>query len=455
MSKKTIVLRIIKAINVVGITAIYSVAWMLFYAERINTPFYARGNYVMIAVFLFLYVFFGKTYDAFLISVIKEEEIIYSQALSAFMTDGLMYVITILLTRKLPAMWPLIICLGMQIIVAVIWANSARIFYYNHYAAKKSVLIYDQRNDFEKELISHELDQKYDIKKIMHVSSCVQDLHEIPENTEVVFLSGIHSHDRNIIMKYCIAKGIQTYIIPRVGDIILQGAKPVHMLHLPILQVQSYNPGFGYVILKRGMDIVLSGIGIVLTLPIVLVTAFLIKNYDHGPVLYKQKRLTKDGRVFEVYKFRSMCVDAEKDGVARLSTGDKDDRITPVGRVIRSTRIDELPQLFNILLGDMSIVGPRPERPEIAEEYYQNLPEFRLRLQTKAGLTGYAQLYGKYNTTPYDKLLMDLWYMSNPSIVEDLKIIFATVKILFMKESTEGVAEGQTTARVGNGENGR
>ena len=139
-------------------------------------------------------------------------------------------------------------------------------------------------------------------------------------------------------------------------------------------------------------------------------------------------------------------MDAEKDGIARLSAGKNDPRITPIGRFIRAVRIDELPQLINILKGEMSIVGPRPERPEIAACYEKTFPEFTLRLQAKAGLTGYAQVYGKYNTTPRDKLLMDLQYIANPSITEDLKIILATIKILFMPDSTEGIREGQITA---------
>ena len=203
-----------------------------------------------------------------------------------------------------------------------------------------------------------------------------------------------------------------------------------------------------YLFLKRGFDILASGIATVILSPVFLATAIAIKRYDGGPVFYKQQRLTKDGRFFEVLKFRSMRVDAEKDGVARLSTGDKDDRITPVGRFIRKVRIDELPQLLNILKGDMTICGPRPERPEIAAQYEEELPEFRLRLQAKAGLTGYAQVYGKYNTTPYDKLVMDLMYIAHPSFLQDLQIMFATVKILFMKESTEGVATEQITASV-------
>ena len=198
--------------------------------------------------------------------------------------------------------------------------------------------------------------------------------------------------------------------------------------------------------MKRAIDIVVSLIAAIILSPIFLITAIAIKVTDHGPVFYKQVRLTKDGKEFKILKFRSMRVDAEKDGVARLSTGENDSRITPVGKIIRACRVDELPQLFNILKGDLSIVGPRPERPEIASQYCEDMPEFALRLQAKAGLTGYAQVYGKYNTTPYDKLTMDLMYIAHPSIIEDLKIMLATVKILFLPESTEGVAEGSTTA---------
>ena len=184
-----------------------------------------------------------------------------------------------------------------------------------------------------------------------------------------------------------------------------------------------------------------------------LITAVVIKLYDHGPALYKQTRLTTGGKEFKILKFRSMRVDAEKDGVARLSTGENDDRITPIGKVIRAIRFDELPQLFNILKGDMSIVGPRPERPEIAAQYEETLPAFRLRLQVKAGLTGYAQLFGRYNTDPYDKLELDLIYINKMNILLDLQIVCMTIKVLFQKESTKGVEEGQVTAaedEVGN-----
>ena len=171
----------------------------------------------------------------------------------------------------------------------------------------------------------------------------------------------------------------------------------------------------------------------------------MIKAYDHGPVFYKQVRCTQGGREFRIIKFRSMKVDAEKDGVARLAS-QNDDRITPVGHFIRKVRIDELPQLINILKGEMSFIGPRPERPEIIRQYVKEMPEFVFRMKVKAGLAGYAQVYGKYNTTPYDKLKLDLTYIQNYSVWMDIKLMLLTLKILLTPESTEGVSDGQVTA---------
>ena len=190
--------------------------------------------------------------------------------------------------------------------------------------------------------------------------------------------------------------------------------------------------------LKRVMDIVISLTGIILTSPIMLITAIAIYAYDRGPVLYKQVRCTKGNREFKICKFRSMVVNAEKDGKAQLAK-ENDSRITPVGKIIRSMRIDELPQFFNILKGDMSVVGPRPERPELIEKNCMKIPEFAYRTRVKAGLTGYAQVYGKYNTSFIDKLKLDLIYVSNYSILMDIHLIFLTLKIIFIKDSTEGV----------------
>lgn len=436
--------RICKVLNVILMAICFAAVWYGYYADRALVKYYRRGDWVVIFLFAILYFGFCRSYDAFHISTSPISELIYSQGLSLVIADFALYMVIWLLSLHMPNVLPMLLVLAAQLLVSVLWAFLSHKWYFSNYRPRETAVIYDAREGMESLIGEYGLEKKFKIEHVLQVKECLKSL-SVLDGCDTVFLAGIHSHDRNIILKYCMYRGIRVYVIPRVGDVIMGGAKQIHMFHLPMMQIERYHPIPEYVLAKRFFDILLSGIALIVLSPFILVTAIAVKS-DGGPALYKQKRLTKDGRVFNVLKFRSMRVDAEKDGVARLSTGDKDDRITPVGKVIRKIRFDELPQLFNILRGDMSIVGPRPERPEIAAQYEKEMPEFALRLQAKAGLTGYAQVYGKYNTTPYDKLLMDLTYIGRPSLWEDFKICLATVKILFMPESTEGVAEGQTTA---------
>ena len=438
--KRDIAVLIVKLGNVALITLPFLVVWFHFYADRTASPYYYWGNWVVVALFFVLYILFCRIYDGFLISINRISEIVYSQALASVISDFLLYVVICLLSKRLVNPLPLFGALVVQVLLSGLWAYYAHRWYFSKFPAKRTAVIYDVREGLERLVEEYGLEKKFKIQIAMNVQQAL-DNKELLNQMDTVFLSGIHSHDRNILLKYCVDKDINVYVIPRIGDVLMSGARSMHMFHLPMLRVGRYHPSPVYLALKRGFDILASGIATVILSPVFVVTAIAIKRYDGGPVFYKQQRLTKDGKIFEVLKFRSMRVDAEKDGVARLSTGDKDDRITPVGRFIRKVRIDELPQLLNILKGDMTICGPRPERPEIAAQYEEDLPEFRLRLQAKAGLTGYAQVYGKYNTTPYDKLVMDLMYIAHPSFWQDLQIMFATVKILFMKESTEGFAQ--------------
>lgn len=438
--KRDIAVLIVKLGNVALITLPFLVVWFHFYADRTASPYYYWGNWVVVALFFVLYILFCRIYDGFLISINRISEIVYSQVLSSVISDFLLYAVICLLSKRLVNPLPLFGALVVQVLLSGLWAYCAHRWYFSKFPAKRTAVIYDVREGLERLVEEYGLEKKFKIQIAMNVQQALANK-ELLNQMDTVFLSGIHSHDRNILLKYCVEKDINVYVIPRIGDVLMSGAQSMHMFHLPILQVGRYHPSPVYLFLKRGFDILASGIATVILSPVFAATAIAIKRYDGGPVFYKQQRLTKDGKIFEVLKFRSMRVDAEKDGVARLSTGDKDDRITPVGRFIRKVRIDELPQLLNILKGDMTICGPRPERPEIAAQYEEELPEFRLRLQAKAGLTGYAQVYGKYNTTPYDKLVMDLMYIAHPSFLQDLQIMFATVKILFMKESTEGFAQ--------------
>lgn len=446
--KHDLILRIIKIMDAVLMTVPFALCWYLYYAKHIASPFYAKGDYLVVALFFVLFIIFGRVYDAFLMSMQRISEIVYAQFLAAAVSDFIMYIVIWLLSKHLPNILPGVAALIGQVILAAVWAYNAHHAYFKIFPPQATAVIYDTRQGMEKLIGKYGLDTKYKVVLTATADECIANLAML-DGVSTVFMSGIHSHDRNVILKYCVENNIGIFVIPRIGDTIMSGAYPMHMFHLPMLKVGRYHPQPEYLFIKRLLDIVISAVALVVLSPIFLVTAIAIKVTDHGPVFYKQIRLTKDGKEFGILKFRSMRVDAEKDGVARLSSGEHDDRITPVGRVIRACRIDELPQLLNILRGELSIVGPRPERPEIAAQYCEEMPEFSLRLQAKAGLTGYAQIYGKYNTTPYDKLVMDLMYIAHPSIVEDLKIMFATVKILFMPESTEGISEGQTTAMSG------
>lgn len=183
---------------------------------------------------------------------------------------------------------------------------------------------------------------------------------------------------------------------------------------------------------------------------IMLVIALSIKLEDGGPVIFAQERVTLGGKPFTMYKFRSMRVDAERDGAQLARKGDS--RVTKTGKIIRDLHFDELPQLVNVLRGEMSMVGPRPERREFIGEYTKVIPEFAERLKVKAGLTGYAQVYGKYNTGPEDKVKYDLYYIYHYSFFLDLKLLALTVRILFQKENTEGIDADQiSAARKKNG----
>ena len=440
------VLQLINLISVILMTVPFAWVWFKVYAGQMWLPFFNRGNWYMLLVFVIVYVAFGKVYDGFSLSTNRISGTVFSQALALLVTDFVMYLVLMLVVRRyLLNPLPLGLTYLAQLVLITLSTTLCHKWYFSAFRPYRCAVVYDTRAGMEKLITEYGLFKEFSVRQVVDIDSCLGDL-SVLDGMEVVFLSGIHSHERNIIVKYCMGKDLTCYVLPRLGDTILSGARRTHMFHLEVLELKPYEPPLYYVFVKSLADIVLSALALLLLSPLLLGIAAAIKCQDGGPVFYRQERLTKGGKRFMLIKFRSMRVDAESDGVARLSSGEDDPRITPVGRVLRKSRLDELPQLFSILAGHMSLCGPRPERPEIAAQYETILPEFSLRLQAKAGLTGYAQVYGKYNTTPYDKLLMDLVYIAHPSLLEDVRILFATVKVLFIPESTEGVASWQTTA---------
>lgn len=438
-------LRSVKLLAVLCMTLPFAACWYGYYTFHVAMPLGWSGKLVVVLLYAALYIALGNVYESFQISSQKIASIVFSQMLAAMIADGLIYLLICLLAKRFCSLIPGIAAIAGQLVVSTLWAFCAQKWYYKTFPPLATAIVYDMRPGIEEMIREDNLEKKYNVKITLDIQKCLKNM-EVLRQMDVVFLGGIHSHERNKIIKYCVEHDIDVFVLPRVGDLMMDAARPTHMFHLSVLKVGRSMASPEYLFVKRALDIVLSLIALLISSPIFLIISAAIKATDGGPVFYKQCRLTKDGKRFDIIKFRSMKVDAEKDGVARLSTGETDDRITPVGRVIRKFRLDELPQLINILKGDLSICGPRPERPEIAAQYCETLPEFALRLQVKAGLTGYAQVYGKYNTSPYDKLQMDLMYIAHQGILEDLKLMLATVKVLFVPESTEGITEGETTA---------
>ncbi len=444
--KEKMILYLFKCLMVLFIgVAVYNM-WMTHYNPYIKLPFFKLGNYFLAVSFSVLYVIFVRVYGGFMVGTAGVIDLIFSQIISIGFLEGAMFVVFSLLSYDLVSLVPLIISFVCLSAFAAVWCIAADYVYFKLHRPKKTIVIFGNIGSYDSMKGIRGMTKRFDVTKTYYYGDIPFDevCKKINE-VDAVFTCGVPSDYRNEVLKYCIANNKACYVKPKISDTILRGGKTIQMMNVPVYRCKRSDASIIYLFVKRIFDIVLSLIAIVISSPFMLGTAAAIKAYDRGKVFYKQTRLTKDGKTFEIIKFRSMVENAEKDGVARLAK-ESDDRITPVGKIIRKLRLDELPQLFNILKGDMSFVGPRPERPEIAKQYEKEMPEFALRLQAKAGLTGYAQVYGKYNTPPYDKVQMDLMYIANQSLVEDLKLMLMTFKILFIPSSTEGVGDNQTTA---------
>lgn len=436
-------------------TAMFACLWYNYYANRELKDmrkyfkyfyYYRRGHWTVIILYALVLILFMKVLGGFRVGYLRNLDVLYSQILSVCATNAVEYLQLALIAKWkfLQFSTPILLLALLQIIVGVLWILAMRNVYARLYPPHEMLLIY---GDISPKALIRKLQSrgdKYRVREMIHLKEGIDSILQRIPQYESVIIGDIPSHERNLFLKYCFEHDIRCYSVPKISDIMIISSSEIDLFDSPLLLFRNQGMTFGQSVLKRAMDIAIGLAGCIFTAPVMLLIAAAIKIYDGGPVLYSQERITKDGRPFQIYKFRSMIVESEKRG-ARLAS-EHDDRITPVGRVIRRLHVDELPQLFNVLIGDMSFVGPRPEREEITREYEQSIPQFRFRLKVKAGLTGYAQVYGQYNTVPYDKLKLDLTYIENYSLWLDLKLILLTVKILFQKEKSEGVDDSQKTA---------
>lgn len=426
-------------LEVIILAVVYYLVWRSKYDMF---AFAYKGKYVLMALYAMVaYLVFQYT-DCTMFGQLNRVDLIIGQIISLLLVNGFTYLQLCLIENALIAWTPMVMLFGIQSVIAVVLIFVFTTLYHKLYAPHNMLLIYGTRNGVGLKFKMDARKDKYNITGLICADEGYDAIvNKIPKY-DAVILNDVAAPLRNDILKFCYRFRVRTYLTPKLTDIMIRGAKNISLFDTPLLLVKGTGMTPAQRVGKRAMDIAGALFVLLVIWPILVIAAAAIKLEDGGPVFFKQKRMTRGGREFEILKFRSMIVDAEKYTGAVLASED-DPRITKVGRFLRAHRIDELPQLLNILKGDMSIVGPRPERKVIADEYCKDIPEFAYRTKVRGGVTGYAQIYGKYNTSAYDKLRLDLIYIENYSLLLDIKLIILTLRIIFSKDSTEGIDKQQ------------
>lgn len=418
---------------------LFALVWYLEYYRRIFHAHAEIAYVISTVVYVLIYLWFCNTYRAFKLASSSVGELIFDQVISFGAADLVLYLVCCIGSHGYVNVLPGLVACGIQILGTIGIIIGTKRYFVRHIKPNKTLVIYGKSQTFENaKQFSNRL-----LKKYRHIFSIEEIIEETSPNVisliaqyHTILLFETSVGIRETLIKICYELRKKFYYTPNLQDLVNQGSSYRQLLDTPLMKYDyGYEDKPRYVV-KRIFDLVVSCILLILFSPIFCIVAIAIKLEDHGPVFFLQKRYTKDEKIFEIIKFRSMIVDAEKDGVQPCTGNDA--RVTKVGRIIRKTRIDEIPQLLNILKGEMSLVGPRPERIEHVKKYTKEMPEFSYRLRVKGGLTGYAQIYGKYNTSAYDKLRLDLMYIENQSLLVDIKILMLTFRTMFQKERTEG-----------------
>ncbi len=420
--------------------ACFAAFFLLFSIDNREIIGLSRTAAVTLSTYAIILALLTGIYGRFDVGMRKNRAIIFSLVLSHFFTDLVTYFeLTIMKTNeanntrfRLENLGILAAVMALQFILIFLFTKLGNAFYFWINGAEKCLIVTSDAEDAERvaEALKN-FRRRYELLGVAPYNS--KELEEKMLAADTIVLYEVPVDIRTGIVNFSYQNLKNVYFNPHIADILEQNAKSVTVDDISFFASQFHMITFEQRIVKRLMDIGVSVIGLLLLSPLLLIAAVAIKKHDGGSVLFKQKRATVHGRVFEIYKFRTM-----RENAGNYSVTDNDDRVTKPGRILRKYRIDELPQLFNILKGDMSLVGPRPEMLENVEDYTKELPEFRYRLRMKAGLTGYAQIIGKYNTSSRDKLMLDLMYIENFSILNDIRLLFQTILVLFKADdSTE------------------
>lgn len=407
--------------------------------ESIGLTRLSRTLGITISTFAVVGLLFLSVYGKYDVGRRKSKPIIYSMALAVACTDIITYLQLMIMRTNQPNVQGfrflniklLLMVYVVQILIIIFFAYFGNwLFFLIHEPEKCCVITSSQKSLDEIVFAMQRFKKQYQVSWVLDYRS--DEVKSHIKEAQTVFVYDVPVEARTDIMRWCYRYKVNVYFNPEIEDIM-----ELNAVQYPLDDVYLFNRNVKALtmeqrIVKRVMDIGFSLVLGICSAPVWLCAMAAIKLEDGGPILFKQKRATIHGKAFEVYKLRTMKPNNDNHSVTK-----DDDRITKVGKFLRRTRIDELPQLFNVLKGDMTFVGPRPEMLKNVEEYTDELPEFKYRLRVKAGLTGYAQITGKYNTTPKDKLVMDMMYIEQFSILKDIQLIFQTAIVLLKKDSTE------------------
>jgi len=425
------------------VIGIFFVGQNIFYEQ---TLFYYWGNYIVLALYTAYLYFLCRIYQAFKFGSLNISEIILSWILCLVVANILEYFMLSLLESRLLPVAGFLAVLAAQLIIICPLTYLIDKLYYNLNPVQKTIIIYrneDKALEYKNIIEKHR--KKFEISRVVSQDETESALNGMIEESDSVFFLDVDEKKQEQLLEHCFLHNKRAYILPTFSGVLLNAAEISWISNTPIFLPKIPEPDLGTRLIKRCMDILISLIVIIAFSWLMIIVWIVTVLYDRHRAIYKQVRITKGGKLFTLYKFRSMRPDAEDDGIPRLTSRD-DNRITPFGRFIRRTRIDELPQLFNVLGGAMSLVGPRPERPEIAKQYEEIYPSFSFRTKVKAGITGFAQIHGRYNTAPDEKLFLDIIYIEKFSIWQDIRLLLQTITVLFRPLSTEGISDDSTTA---------
>lgn len=406
--------------------------------------------YALIPLITITYILLSNIYGLYSISNKSIGDIIYSIILTLIILQLITITSTFFIRKFAFPRSIFIMAFALQSAFLILWRYYIYKLYKGLYGCKNIMFIgkIQEAESVIKKIILMEEDW-IDVKYLIDPESYNTAFSHINEVDIIYICSSVKEDIKNELIKEAVKCNKKIYMVPKLQNIMYINSKVVTIDDVPLISLTELQITNEQKIIKRICDLIISLIAIIILSPLFLISVLLVKLTSKGPVIYKQTRITEGNREFSIYKFRTMYTDAEN-RTGPVLASQNDPRITKAGRFLRAVRLDELPQLFNVIKGDMSIIGPRPERPFFVEKFQKQYPEYNLRHSVKAGITGLAQVMGKYSTDVSDKIKYDILYIRNYSFLLDIKIIFLTIKILFMKESSNGLKSGKELNEILN-----